>query len=300
APLVGLGGAEVGAQESFWAVRMLFGALSQDRPLIVWFDDVHWAEPTLLDLIEHVADWTREAPVLVLCLARPELLEERRTWGGGKLNSTSMLLQPLTEARCHRLIRSLMGSDDLDSTLVEKITTSAAGNPLFVEQMLAALVDDNRLRRDGNRWAATGDLWDVTVPPTISALLAARLDRLEAPERQVLERAAVVGEKFYLDAVVELSDPEERPWVADHCLSLVRKELVHPERSDLPGVDSYRFLHVLLRDCAYQSTSKRQRSDLHQRFARWLQARMVGGPGEHDELVGYHLEQAYRYRVELG
>ena len=300
APLVGLGGAEVGAQESFWAVRTLFGALAQRRPLIVWFDDVHWAEPTLLDLIEHVADWTREAPVLVLCLARPELLEERRTWGGGKLNSTSMLLQPLTEARCHRLIRSLMGSDDLDSTLVREITTSAAGNPLFVEQMLAALVDDGRLRRDGSRWTATGELSDVTVPPTISALLAARLDRLDAPERQVLERAAVVGEKFYLDAVVDLSDPEERPWVAEHCLALVRKELVHPDRSDLPGVDSYRFLHVLLRDCAYQSTSKRQRSDLHQRFAQWLQARMVGGPGEHDELVGYHLEQAYRYRVELG
>jgi tetratricopeptide (TPR) repeat protein len=116
----------------------------------------------------------------------------------------------------------------------------------------------------------------------------------------VLERAAVVGERFYLDAVRELSDPDERAHVAEHCLALVRKELVHPDRSDLPGVQAFRFLHVLLRDCAYQATSKRARADLHERFARWLQARMVGGPGEHDELVGYHLEQAYRYRVELG
>jgi hypothetical protein len=116
----------------------------------------------------------------------------------------------------------------------------------------------------------------------------------------VLERAAVVGGRFYLDAVVELSDPDERHLVAAHCLSLVRKELVHPDRSDLPGIEAYRFPQVLLRDCAYQATSKRQRADLHERFARWLQAKMLGGPGEHDELVGYHLEQAYRYRVELG
>jgi len=300
APLVGLGGAEVGTQESFWAVRTFFHALAERRPLVLCFDDVHWAEPTLLDLIEHITDWSRDAPILLLCMTRPELLEERRQWGGGKLNATSMLLAPLTEVRCQRLIRSLMGSDDLDPALVSRITSSAAGNPLFVEQMVAALVDDGLLRRDGSRWTATGSLRNVTVPPTISALLAARLDRLDTAERRVLERAAVVGGRFYLDAIVDLSDPEERPQVAAHCLALVRKELVHPDRSDLPGVEAFRFLHVLLRDCAYQATSKRQRADLHERFARWLQAKLVGGPGEHDELVGYHLEQAYRYRVELG
>ncbi|MBL7495340.1 AAA family ATPase [Frankia sp. CNm7] len=300
APLVGLGGAEVGTQESFWAVRTLFQALAERRPLVLCFDDVHWAEPTLLDLIEHITDWSRDAPILLLCLTRPDLLEERRQWGGGKLNATSMLLQPLTDERCQRLIRSLMGSDDVPPALIDRITSSAAGNPLFVEQMVAALVDDGLLRRDGNGWTATGNLRDVKVPPSISALLAARLDRLDAAERRVLERAAVVGGRFYLDAVVDLSDPEERPHVASHCLALVRKELVHPDRSDLPGVEAFRFLHVLLRDCAYQATSKRQRADLHERFARWLQARMLGGPGEHDELVGYHLEQAYRYRVELG
>ncbi|WP_131749393.1 adenylate/guanylate cyclase domain-containing protein [Frankia sp. Cppng1_Ct_nod] len=300
APLIGLGGAEVGAQESFWAVRTFLAALAEKRPLIVCFDDVHWAEPTLLDLIEHVADWSREAPILLLCLARPELLEERRTWGGGKLNATSMLLRPLTDDRCQRLIRTLMGSNDLDPALVSRITESASGNPLFVEQTLAALVDDGLLRREGDRWIATGNLGSVQVPPTISALLAARLDRLNLHERRVLERAAVVGQRFYLDAVVELSAPADRDAVAAHCLSLVRKELVHPDRSDLPGVDAFRFLHVLLRDCAYQATSKRQRADLHRGFAGWLQARMVGRPGEHDELVGYHLEQAYRYRVELG
>ncbi len=300
APLIGLGGAELGPQESFWAVRSFFQALAARRPLILWFDDVHWAEQTLLEMIENIADWSRDAPIMLLCLARQELLEDQRTWGGGKFNATSMLLAPLTEARCQRLIRSLMGSDDLDPALVDRITTSAAGNPLFVEQMVAALVDDGLLRREGNRWLATGSLRNVTVPPTISSLLAARLDRLETAERRVLERAAVVGERFYLDAVIDLSDPAERPLVAAHCLSLVRKELVHPDRSDLPGVEAFRFLHVLLRDCAYESTSKRRRAELHQQFAQWLQARLIGGPGEHDELVGYHLEQAFRYRVEIG
>ncbi|SNQ52166.1 putative adenylate cyclase [Frankia canadensis] len=300
APLIGLGGAELGPQESFWAVRSFFEALAARRPLILWFDDVHWAETTLLDLIENIADWSRDAPIMLLCLARQELLEERRHWGGGKFNATSMLLAPLTEARCQRLIYSLMGSDELDPALVNRITTSAAGNPLFVEQMVAALVDDGLLRREGSRWIATGSLRNVTVPPTISSLLAARLDRLEPEERRVLERAAVVGERFYLDAVIDLSDPDEQSMVAAHCLNLVRKELVHPDRSDLPGVEAFRFLHVLLRDCAYESTSKRRRADLHQQFAQWLQARLVGGPGEHDELVGYHLEQAFRYRTEIG
>lgn len=300
APLVGLGGAELGPQESFWAARSFFQALAARRPLVLWFDDVHWAEPALLDLIENIADWSRDAPIMLLCLTRQELLEDRHGWGGGKFNTTSMLLAPLTEARCQRLIRSLMGSDDLDPALVNRITMSAAGNPLFVEQMVAALVDDGLLRREGSRWIATGSLRNVTVPPTISSLLAARLDRLDPAERRVLERAAVAGERFYLDAVIDLSDPGERPMVATHCLSLVRKELVHPDRSDLPGVEAYRFLHVLLRDCAYESTSKRRRAELHQQFAQWLQARLVGGPGEHDELVGYHLEQAYRFRVEIG
>jgi class 3 adenylate cyclase/tetratricopeptide (TPR) repeat protein len=301
-PLVGLGGAETDAQVSFWAVRKFCQALAERRPLVLCFDDIHWAEPTLLDLIENISDWSRDAPILLLCLTRPELLEldDRRQWGGGKLNATSMLLAPLTEERCQRLIRSLMCSDDLDPALVDRITSSAEGNPLFVEQMVAALVDDGLLRREGNRWIATGSLRNVKVPPTISALLSARIDRLAVGERRVLERAAVVGGRFYLDAVVELSEAEDRALVAAHCLSLVRKELIHPDRSDLPGVDAYRFPQVLLRDCAYQATSKRQRAELHERFARWLQARMLGGPGEHDELVGYHLEQAYRYRVELG
>jgi len=300
APLIGLDGTEVGAEESFWAVRTLIGELARRRPLVLCFDDVHWAEPTLLDLISYIADWSRDVPVLLLCLARPELLEGRKTWGGGLLSATSMQLQPLSAARCQSLIQSLMGSDDLDEALVDRITTSAAGNPLFVEQMLAALVDDSRLRRAGDRWIATGDLTDVQVPPTISALLAARLDRLEVAERKVLERAAVVGQRFYLDAVEDLSEASDAAMVAAHCQALVRKELIQPDRSDLPGLSAYRFLHVLLRDCAYQATPKRQRADLHQRFADWLRVKLVSGPGEQDELVGYHLEQAYLYRAELG
>ncbi|HMA46868.1 MAG TPA: AAA family ATPase, partial [Frankiaceae bacterium] len=300
APLVGLGGTPASAEESFWAVRAFLAALAEAAPLVLVFDDVHWAEPTLLDLIENIADWSRRVPILLLCLARPELLDERRDWGGGKLNSGSMLLQPLSPDTCRELIRTLLRSSELDAAFERRITETADGNPLFVEQMLAALIDDGLLRREGDRWVATADLAGVHVPPTISALLAARLDRLGPPERQVIERAAVVGQVFYLDAVADLSTPETRDGVQEHCLALVRKELVHPDRTDLPGEEAFRFLHVLLRDCAYECTSKQLRADLHERFAGWLEKRLAGRPDEQAELVGYNLEQAYRYRVELG
>jgi tetratricopeptide (TPR) repeat protein len=299
APLVGLGGEEAAVEECFWAVRTFLEELARRAPLVVIFDDIHWAEQTLLDLIEHVADWSRDAPVLLLCVARPELLEMRPTWGGGKLSATSTLLTPLAPGHCAELIRTLIGTDEIDVELQSRITESAAGNPLFVEQMLAALIDDGHLRHDGGAWRAIGDLAAVTVPPTISSLLAARLDRLARPERQVIERAAVVGQLFYLDAVAELSAPTDRSAVPLHCLALVRKELVHSERSDLPGVEAFRFLHVLLRDCAYQATSKQHRAELHEQFALWLENRLAGRAGEHDELAGYHLEQAYHYRGEL-
>ena len=293
--LIGLG-REVGAtEESFWAVRHLLEVLARRRPVVVVLDDVNWGEPTFLDLVEHVADWARDAPILLVCLARPELLDLRPTWGGGKLNATSILLEPLTEAESERLIDNLLGRTALAEARA-RIQAAAEGNPLFVEEMLRMLVDDGLLRQDDGRWVSTGDLGSVEVPTTIRILLAARLDRLGDDERRVIERGSVEGKVFHRGAVEALSPDLERERVDACLLALMRKELVRPERSTVAGEDGFRFRHILIRDAAYDAVSKGLRADHHERFAEWVADR----PGEHDEFIGYHLEQAVRYRRDLG
>jgi class 3 adenylate cyclase len=268
------------ADEIAWAFRKLLESRAADRPLIAVFDDVHWGEPAFLDLVEHVADLSRGAPILLICLARPELLDQRPAWGGGKLNATSVLLEPLGADEAGELIAEL--DQAIDQSLRERILEAAGGNPLFVEEMVAMVADDGG---------------EVAVPPSIQALLAARLDQLDPAERAVLERGAVEGQVFHRGAVVALA-PEE-PQVDGRLITLVRKDLVRPEPALLPDDDAYRFRHLLIRDTAYEALSKAVRAELHERFAIWLEehgAELV----ELDEIVGYHLEQAYRYRVELG
>jgi len=269
-------------QELFWEVRKLIERVADERPLVVFFDDAHWAEPTFLDLIDHVADLSREAPILLLVLARPELLDERPAWAGGKLNATTLLLEPLSEEECALLIDGLDGAA-LDDTTRARLAEASEGNPLFVEEMLA-------LAREGG---------DVCVPPTIQALLAARLDRLADDERTVVELGAVEGKVFHVGAVRELAPDRLRPDVRAHLVSLVRKELIRPESSTIPDDDAFRFRHLLMRDAAYGALPKELRAELHERFAGWLDAH-APELVEIDELAGYHLEQAVRYRRELG
>ena len=268
------------ADEIAWAFRKL---LEESSPVVCVFDDLHWAESTFLDLVDHVADWSRDAPILLVAIARPELLDRRPTWAGGKLNATTVLLEPLTAEETDELIELLLGGAGLDDTLRARIREAAEGNPLFVEQMLAMVAE------------SPND--DVVVPPTIQALLAARLDQLDASERGVLERGAVEGKIFHRGGVEALA-PEEQD-VPTKLMALVRKELVRPDRTQLPGDDAFRFRHLLIRDAAYDGLPKTARSELHERFAAWLE-----GHGsdliELDEIVGYHLEQAHRYRTELG
>jgi class 3 adenylate cyclase/tetratricopeptide (TPR) repeat protein len=271
------------SEEIPWAFRKLLEAAAATSPVVVVFDDIHWAEPTFLDLIEHVADLSRETPLLLLCLARPELLDRRPGWGGGKLNATTVLLEPLSATQTDELLERLLGAATLEPDLRARIRDAAEGNPLFVEEMVA-LVE------------ASGD-GEVSVPGTIQALLAARLDQLEPAERGVLERGAVEGRIFHRGAVQALA-PEESH-MERRLNGLVRKELVRPDKPQLPGEDAYRFRHLLIRDAAYEALPKATRAELHERFAAWLEkhgTELV----ELDEVVGYHLEQAYRYRVELG
>jgi class 3 adenylate cyclase len=265
------------------ATRALFEEAARDRPLILVIDDLQWAEPPLLDLIEHIADWSRDVPILLLCIARPELLDRRPGWGGGKLNATSVLLEPLVAAEAEQLADLLLADLSLDAKTRRRILAIAEGNPLFLEEM-AALTRE----ADGA----------VRVPPTIRALLQARLDLLNDTERTVIERGAVEGKVFHRGAITALAPPAARDGVPHQLVALVRKELLRPDHSQIAGDFAYRFRHLLIRDTAYEALPKEVRAELHESFADWVES--VPALLEQDEIVGYHLERAVQYLRELG
>jgi DNA-binding SARP family transcriptional activator len=274
-------------EEIFWAVRRLLETLAQERPLVVVLEDLHWAEASFLELVEHVAEWARDAPLLLLCLARPELLEARPRWGGGTPNSASLRLEPLDPNESRRLIEERPGGAQLPEGTRVRLLAAGEGNPLFLEQLLA-------LAREG---AQLGE--PIPIPPTIAALLAARLDRLGPGERAVLEAAAIVGKEFSPDALVELVPEEGKASAKSHIQALVRKQFVRPMRSS-GGREVFGFGHVLIQQAAHRAIPKELRADLHERFATWLAASASARAGEFDEIIGYHLEQAFRCHEELG
>jgi class 3 adenylate cyclase len=298
APLLGPG-AETGIQETFWAARKLFEHLSAERPLVVVFDDIQWGEPTFLDLLEYLTDWITTAPVLLVCLARAELLEERPGWTASKANATILSVEPLSETDTDSLIRNLVGGTQFADEARSRITELAEGNPLFVEESLRMLVDEGLLEPAVGGWVVQGDLASVSIPPTIHAILTARLERLDPEERAVIERASVIGRVFWWGAVTELTPEELRPRVASHLQSLMRKELIRPDFDRTGPDDAYRFTHILVRDAAYHELPKSVRVDLHERLATWVEERTQDRAGEYEEIVGYHLEQAYRSLLEL-
>jgi predicted ATPase len=268
------------SEEIAWAFRKLPEAVATGTPLVCVFDDVQWSEETFLDLVDHVAVLSRDAPILLLCMARPDLLDRRAGWASGKFNAANVLLEPLGPTETDSLIDSLAS---IDEELRERIRDAAEGNPLFVEEMVAMV-----------RESSNGD---VTVPPTIQALLAARLDQLDVTERSVLQRGAVEGRVFHRGTIQALT-PDEPEAVA-RLTALVRKELVRPDQPQLPGEGAFRFRHLLLRDAAYGALPKSARAELHERFAGWL-AHHGAVLVELDEILGYHLEQAAQCRAELG
>jgi class 3 adenylate cyclase/tetratricopeptide (TPR) repeat protein len=286
--------------EMFWAIRKTFEAMARDRPLVLVFDDIHWGEPTFLDLIDHVADWTRDAPILLIAMARPDLLEMRPTWGGGKRWVTTMQLEALSADESNELVGGLLGQADLPADVRAQIGQAAEGNPLFVEELLGKLIDDGFLVQSGDGWAAHGNVSELAIPPTIHALLAARLDGLASEDRAVIERASVEGKIFHRGAVTELAPELMRPHVRERLAGLMRMELVRPDQASFAGDEAYRFRHLLIRDAAYQALAKQTRSELHERFAAWLERVAADRLSEYEEIIAYHVEQAYRYRVELG
>ena len=296
---IGLIRGEPVPDETPWAIRSFFEALAADRPLVVVLEDLQWAQPLLLDLVEHVADWSRDAPILMIVLARQELLEVRPAWGGGKRSATIISLEPLNHDETAQLIDNLLGQAHLPETVFDRIRSAAEGNPLFVEELLEMLIDEGALARTNGDWTASRDLATLAVPPTIQALLSARLDGLAGPDRAVLERGSVEGTVFHRDAVAALAPASLQASVGSSLQTLTRREFVAPDRPELTGREAFRFRHQLIRDAAYQAIAKQSRTELHERFADWLESALGDRLDEYRPILAYHLEQAARYRREL-
>ena len=272
------GTAPLSPEESAWIFRSWFESLARFAPLAVVLDDLHWADPLLLDLIGYVAATSRDAPILLICGARPDLFEVRTDWPKPAPRSTMLHLGPLTSAETMGLLRGT-SAGKLDEALLERIVESAEGVPLFVEQMAAF---------ESEHGAAAG------VPPSIRALLAARIDRLDPRERTVLERGAIEGQTFRSDTVRQLLAPDLHGTVSPSLAALTRREFIRPER-DPGSAENFSFSHALVRDAVYEAMPRRVRAELHERYGGVLEAARAAA-----EIVGHHLAAAYQERVLLG
>jgi DNA-binding SARP family transcriptional activator len=274
------------------AIRERLTEMSRERPLVIELDDLQWAAPELLDLVETFAASLRDAPILVVCIARSELLESRPTWPGGQGSATSLVLEPLSVAESERLVDNLLGESDLPDSLRDYVIDAADGLPLFVEELLASLVDREVLRMEGGRWTSTA-VPSVEFPPTIQALIMSRMDRLTPEERAVIEVASVQGKVFEEWGVAAVAPAQLLPHVDSSLNALVRKEIIRPTVGD---AGEYAFRHQLVRDVVYSSVSHRRRSELHDGLADRAQERARGCS---TELVRRHRDEAMRNRSAL-
>ena len=297
--VMGFSEQQYGKDELFWAVRAVLQELVRRRPLVVVFDDIHWAEPTFLDFIEQLLDASLGVPLLLVCAARHELREDRPNFAAGRRTASHIELGDLSHEESGLVVRNLLGEASLPGPLGRRIFRLAGGNPLFIEQMLSMLIDDELLREQAGRWVFSGAAEDVSVPGTVAALLGTRLDRLGQVERRVVESASVIGLEFSSPAVSVLVQDGGAPANLEHPLAaLCSKQLI---RRAVPAVaDDFHFSHILVRDTAYARLLKRTRARLHERFAAWLIDTFRSRLAEYEEILGYHLEQSFRYRAELG
>jgi class 3 adenylate cyclase len=285
ASALGLSDSPASRSEAFWAVGKLLEAVAAEQPLVLLLEDVHWAEPMFLDLVEHLAATIRGLPVMILVATRPELFETHASLAG----AARLDLEPLSPAASRVLVEHLAGSAELAAELAERVSSGARGNPLFLEELVRALVDEG-----------ISEAAELSVPPTVHALLAARLDRLNRSERALVEAASVVGMSFGAGALLELAATAEQDDVQQPLGGLVRKQLIEPDGGRVAGEQTYSFSHILLRDVAYDGMLKSLRADLHARYADWVERAAGERVSEYEELLGYHLERSYRYRSELG
>ncbi len=268
-------------QEIAWAAREWAAELADAQPLILVFEDIHWAEEPLLELLEHLADRVRDAPLLIVCLARPELLDLRPGWGGGRVRATSIELEPLVASESEELVDALLRGRELSADDRQTLLEKTEGNPLYVEETARMLLEDGASAK--------------RIPDTLQAMIAARIDRLPRKEKMLLQRAAVVGRIFWEGAVVKLApEVEELDPVLEDLLA--RDFVLRENRSSISGEQAYRFKHVLIRDVAYSGLTKGARADLHQHVANWLEER---AGDELLEIRAYHLDHAAALLADL-
>jgi class 3 adenylate cyclase/tetratricopeptide (TPR) repeat protein len=283
--------------ELFAALRRFFEALAHKSPLVLVFEDLHWADDALLDFIDGLVDRARDAPMLVLCTARPELLARRGTWGGGKANAASATLAPLSSADTSLLLASLLEQTLLPAELVSNLLSRAEGNPLFAEEYVRMLQERGVLRRIGASWQLSQS--DLPLPETVQGIIAARLDALDEEEKALIHDAAVVGKVFWTGALCATGDRER--WNTEETLHLLeRRELVRRERrSTVGGETEYAFNHSLVRDVAYAQIPRSARARKHLLVAAWMESLVTDRPESHGELLAHHYVSALRLRPEL-
>lgn len=295
AAAINLTTAQFPVTELLWGARRLLEILSRDRPLVFIIDDLHSAEATFLDLLDAVVESSTDARIVLLCSARREITERHPDWSEAHAADT-ITLSPLSDAEAGTVVEELLGA--LDESVRARIAAAAEGNPLYLEQIVSMLVETKAIERDGNRWVTRAGSEHLAIPPTVQALVAARLDALGSDERQVIEPASVIGLSFPEEALGQLVEETVRSDLGVELSSLAVKELIRRVQG---GELVYRFGHGVIRDTAYGGLLKRVRAALHERFVVWAERvnRERGREQEFEEILGYHLEQAYRYRMEL-
>jgi class 3 adenylate cyclase len=277
-------------EDTFWAVRKLFEAVARERPLVVMLEDVQWAEPTLLELIEYLPVAIGSLPVLLIAVTRAELFDVRPNFAQGVPGARRIDVQPLSEADSQALVKKLVAEAGVAADVADRVAASAEGNPLFVEELVRMLIDERHLGQDPSA---------LPMPPTIHAVLAARLDRLDSTELAVVKAAAVIGKSFSDEAALMLAGGPGHAEPESHLGALVRKGIIEADGGRFGGRRTFSFKHILLRDVAYQGILKAQRADLHERYADWLEGEAGERASEYHELLGHHLERAAHNLSEL-
>jgi class 3 adenylate cyclase len=271
--------------ESFYAWRRFFEELADTRPAVLVFEDLHWADDDLLDFVDHLVDWAADVPLLCVCTARPELLDRRPAWGGGKPNASTISLSPLSDEETARLLGVLLERAVLPAEQQAALLARAGGNPLYAEQFARML-------------AERGDADELALPETVQGIIAARLDGLDAAEKALLQDAAVVGKVFWAGVLAQM-DARNRPAVEESLHALARKEFVRRQRRpSVEGESEYAFLHLLVRDVAYGQIPRAARSEKHRAVAEWMAS--LGRAEDHSEMLAHHYLQALEYARTAG
>ena len=293
-------GAATAREESFWAVRFLLEACAARRPVVLVLEDLHWAESTLIDFVEQLPQWCDTTPILVVAVGRPELVGMRPALFADGSGGVCVHLAGLSVEATEMLARQVLGSP-VEPEVVAHVVALSQGNPLFAVESLRMMHDDGALRQRRGVWCRSDPQATLAIPPTIRALLSARLDRLAGPQRIVIERASVVGKDFLQAPLVALSPPPVASSVGAHLAGLIQRQLVAPSDAVPASEQGYHFTHVLIRDAAYDRLLKQDRALLHERLADWIEERSATAARSDDEAtLGYHLEQACLYRRDVG